>query len=99
MVLRIDKILGFEKFCCSSSSKSHPNQSSRYTQTHIHTNYRIYNNIITGVQTRSMGTLAECDKVHDAVLHLQHGGALAVEHGDAVRAPRLVRGQPAREHH
>lgn len=35
--------------------------------------------------------LAECDKVDDTVLHLQHGGALAVQDRDAVGAPGLVR--------
>lgn len=43
--------------------------------------------------------LAERDEVDDAVLHFQHGGALAVEHRDAVRAACLVRRQATGEYY
>lgn len=59
-------------------------------------------NIIAANKWYSTGRvrrLAERDEVDDAMLHLQHGGGLAVEHRDAVRAPRLVRRQPAAEDH
>lgn len=51
------------------------------------------------VHTSSVWTLAKSNEVNNTVLHLQHGGALAVEDGDAVRAPRLVRRQTAGEYH
>ena len=49
--------------------------------------------------TSSVRTFTKGNKVYNAVFHLQHCGALAVEYRDTVRAPRLVCRQTAREDH
>lgn len=49
--------------------------------------------------TGGVRALAERDEVDHAVLHLEHGGGFAIQHGDTVRAARLVWRQTAGEHH
>lgn len=50
-----------------------------------------------GVLTGRPRGVAERDKVHDVVLHLENGRVAAVDHGDARRAARPVLRQAARE--
>lgn len=49
--------------------------------------------------TGCVRAFAECDEVDDSVLHFEYRSALAVEHRDAVSAPRLVCWKASGEYH
>ena len=67
------------------------------THTHTHTNADTLS--VRRGRTIGVGGLTECEEVDDGVVHLQHGGALPVHHGETGPPAHRVVGQtPGQDH-
>ena len=96
--------------CPQSHSHTHAHiHTHKHTDTYIHTHWHnththtntesLYFCICGGGRTIGVGGLTECEEVDDGVVHLQHGGALPVHHGETGPPAHCVVGQtPGQDH-